>query len=85
MLFRSVNSGEEYLIPDAVTQDFGVFGTTNYEWGTNVIQAGLRFDTRNITSEAHGIQLHGGSFAALKKEEHLYELNFHQKPLHDLQ
>ena len=63
----NMNSGEEYLIPDAVTKDFGVFGTINYEWGTNVIQAGLRFDTRNITSEAHGIQLHGGSFAALNK------------------
>jgi iron complex outermembrane receptor protein len=32
-----VNSGEEYLIPDAVTKDIGIFGTTNYKWGTNVI------------------------------------------------
>ena len=63
----NVNSGEEYLIPDAVTQDFGVFGTTNYEWGTNVIQAGLRFDTRNLTSEAQGILGEEGSFEALKK------------------
>ncbi len=63
----NVNAGEEYLIPDAVTKDFGVFGTTNYEWGSNVIQAGLRFDTRNISSEAHGIQLHGGAFVALNK------------------
>jgi len=63
----NVNSGEEYLMPDAVTQDFGVFGTTNYEWGTNVIQAGLRFDTRNLTSEAQGILGEEGSFEALKK------------------
>jgi iron complex outermembrane receptor protein len=63
----NVNSGEEYLIPDAVTQDFGVFGTTNYEWGANVIQAGLRFDTRNLTSEAQGILGEEGSFEALKK------------------
>ena len=63
----NVNSGEEFLIPDAVTQDFGVFGTTNYEWGTNVIQAGLRFDTRNLTSEAQGILGEEGSFEALKK------------------
>ncbi|MEY2670812.1 MAG: hypothetical protein RLZZ577_1128 [Bacteroidota bacterium] len=61
------NSGEEYLIPDAVTQDFGVFGTTNYEWNSNVIQAGLRFDTRNLTSEANGILGEEGSFEALKK------------------
>ena len=46
----NTNSGEEYLIPDALTQDFGVFGTTNYEWKSNVIQAGLRFDTRNINT-----------------------------------
>jgi iron complex outermembrane receptor protein len=31
----NVNSGEEYLIPDATTNDFGVFGTVNYEWDNN--------------------------------------------------
>lgn len=67
MYQTNVNSGEEYLIPDAVTQDFGVFGTTNYEWNSNVIQAGLRFDTRNLTSEAIGILGEEGSFEALKK------------------
>lgn len=63
----NVNSGEEYLIPDAVTKDFGIFGTTNYEWGSNVIQAGLRFDTRKLTSEAQGILGEEGSFEALNK------------------
>jgi iron complex outermembrane receptor protein len=63
----NVNSGEEYLIPDAVTKDFGVFGTTNYEWNSNVIQAGLRFDTRKLTSEAQGIFGEEGSFEALSK------------------
>jgi iron complex outermembrane receptor protein len=67
MYQTNVNSGEEYLIPDAVTQDFGVYGTTNYEWNSNVIQAGLRFDTRNLTSEANGILGEEGSFEALKK------------------
>ena len=47
----NVNTGEEYLIPDALTRDFGFFGTTNYTWKSNVIQAGLRFDTRNIATE----------------------------------
>ena len=47
----NTNSGEEYLIPDALTRDFGVFGTANYEWKSNVIQAGLRFDTRNISTQ----------------------------------
>lgn len=63
----NVNSGEEYLIPDAVTKDFGVFGTTNYGWGSNVIQAGLRFDTRNLTTDAQGISGEEGSFEALNK------------------
>lgn len=63
----NVNSGEEYLIPDAVTKDFGVFGTTNYEWGSNVIQAGLRFDTRNLTTDAQGISGEEGSFETLNK------------------
>jgi iron complex outermembrane recepter protein len=63
----NVNSGEEYLIPDAVTKDFGVFGTTNYEWNSNVIQAGLRFDTRKLTSEAQGVFGEEGSFEALSK------------------
>lgn len=63
----NINSGEEYLIPDAVTKDFGVFGTTNYEWGSNVIQVGLRFDTRNLTTDAQGISGEEGSFEALNK------------------
>lgn len=49
----NTNLGEEYLIPDAVTHDFGFFGTTNYEWKSNVIQAGLRFDNRTISTQAH--------------------------------
>ncbi|MDN3675638.1 TonB-dependent receptor [Flavobacterium branchiarum] len=61
------NSGEEFLIPDATTNDFGVFGTANYEWKTNVIQAGLRFDNRKITSIAHGIEGEEGYFQALDK------------------
>jgi len=61
------NSGEEYLIPNAVTDDFGVFGTANYEWNSNVLQAGLRFDNRKITSESHGIEDEEGYFQELDK------------------
>lgn len=63
----NTNSGEEYLIPDATTNDFGVFGTFNYEWKSNVIQAGLRFDNRKITTTAHGISGDEGSFEAINK------------------
>jgi len=61
------NAGEEFLIPDAETNDFGIFGTANYEWKSNVIQAGLRFDNRSISSEANGIPGEEGSFEALDK------------------
>ena len=61
------NLGEEFLIPNAETNDFGVFGTANYEWKTNVVQAGLRFDTRRISSERHGIIGNEGYFEALNK------------------
>jgi len=75
----NTNSGEEYLIPDATTNDFGVFGMVNYQWKSNVIQAGLRFDSRNINSLAHeaddhddhadhdGHEHHGGEFDALNR------------------
>ncbi len=61
------NSGEEYLIPDATTTDFGFFGTGVYEWKSNVLQAGLRFDNRKITTIAHGISGEEGSFEAIDK------------------
>ena len=61
------NSGEEFLMPDATTNDFGVFGTGNYEWKTNVVQAGIRFDNRNIISENYGVIGEEGSFKAIDK------------------
>ncbi|MCF6131269.1 TonB-dependent receptor [Flavobacterium wongokense] len=63
----NTNSGEELLIPDAETTDFGIFGTANYEFGKNVLQAGLRFDNRQVSSEAHGIQGNEGYFAPIDK------------------
>jgi iron complex outermembrane receptor protein len=61
------NSGEEYLIPNATTNDFGVFGTANYEWKSNVIQAGLRFDNRTITSEEYGVFGEESYFSSIDK------------------
>lgn len=63
----NTNSGNEFLIPDATTNDFGVFGTANYEWKTNVLQAGMRFDTRNIKTAEHGIAGSEGYFKAIDK------------------
>ena len=61
------NSGEELLIPDAATNDFGIFGTANYEWDKSIIQAGLRFDNRKVSSETHGIVGQEGYFEAIDK------------------
>ena len=63
----NANSGEEYLIPDATTNDFGLFGTGVYEWNSNAIQAGLRFDNRNISTTAQGVSSEEGSFKAIDK------------------
>ena len=64
----NANSGEELLIPDATTNDFGVFGTANYEWNKNVIQAGIRFDNRNVTSTSFGISGDEGYFQEIDKK-----------------
>ena len=61
------NYGEEYLIPNAITNDVGLYGTANYEWEMNVLQAGIRFDNRNISSEENGIFGEEGYFEKLNK------------------
>ena len=61
------NSGEEYLIPDATTDDFGVFATSHYQWNKNVVQAGIRYDNRKVSSKTHGIAGTEGYFEALDK------------------
>jgi iron complex outermembrane receptor protein len=48
----NTNYGEEILIPDATTTDFGFFATTHVHFDRWDFQGGLRFDTRNIDSKA---------------------------------
>jgi iron complex outermembrane receptor protein len=50
---KNENFGEEILIPNATTKDFGTFFTGLYNWKQNTIQAGIRFDTRNLTTKQH--------------------------------
>lgn len=45
------NFGEEILIPDAETMDFGIFATTHYHLENWDFQGGVRFDNRNIETE----------------------------------
>ncbi|HWR93825.1 MAG TPA: TonB-dependent receptor [Flavobacterium sp.] len=59
------NLAEEFLIPDATTTDFGVFGTGIYNWGVNSLQGGIRFDYRKITAEENGTEGEEGYFEPL--------------------
>ena len=47
---RSLNAGSEYLIPDYSLFDFGVFVATTADMGRWVLNGGLRFDNRHISS-----------------------------------
>jgi len=49
------NSGEEVLIPDALTKDFGIMATSHIHLGKSDIQLGVRYDTRAIEGEASGL------------------------------
>ncbi len=42
------NFGEEQLIPDAVTNDFGVMATSHIHFDDYDVQLGMRYDNRNI-------------------------------------
>ena len=46
------NFAEEILIPDAITTDIGVMATAHYHFDLLDLQGGLRFDHREIVSEA---------------------------------
>lgn len=59
------NFGEEIMIPDARTNDFGMFLIGSHDWDKNTLQGGIRYDTRNIASEKH-IILHDD-------EEHIFD------------
>lgn len=61
------NFGEELLIPNAKTVDFGILGTTHIEWNKQVLEGGIRFDNRQIDTENHGPLAEPGSFEALNR------------------
>jgi iron complex outermembrane receptor protein len=75
----NANSGLEYLIPDASTNDFGFFGTGNIEINSNVFQAGLRFDNRTIATTAHGTIGQEGYFKAINKTFQSYNASLGYK------
>ncbi|MGJ5640983.1 TonB-dependent receptor [Formosa sp. S-31] len=46
----NTNYGEEFLIPDATTNDIGVLATSHIHFEKIDVQLGARFDTRNIST-----------------------------------
>ena len=46
------NFGNEILIPDATTNDAGIFATSHYHLESFDFQAGLRYDRRKISTQA---------------------------------
>ncbi len=47
---RSLNLGEEYLIPEYRLTDVGVFATATREWSKWVLNGGVRYDYRHLNS-----------------------------------
>jgi iron complex outermembrane receptor protein len=62
------NFGEEILIPDAKTTDFGVFGTSHLHFDRIDLQAGLRYDLRKIESETMGSLEEGDLLLGIEKQ-----------------
>ncbi len=61
------NEGEEILIPDANTTDIGLLATSHYHLEKVDLQAGIRFDSRKIESEAARNPLDEDFIPALNK------------------
>tara|TARA_R100001369_G_scaffold20091_1_gene36754 strand:- start:252873 stop:255086 length:2214 start_codon:yes stop_codon:yes gene_type:complete len=62
------NFGEELLIPDASITDIGILATTHYHLEWIDIQGGIRFDTRNISTSAHGNEGEQDYFAPVTRD-----------------
>jgi len=54
---ENANFGEEILIPNAKTNDFGILYTGSFNWkNKNSIQGGIRFDIRDLKTEEHFVE-----------------------------
>ncbi|WP_318344867.1 TonB-dependent receptor [Flagellimonas baculiformis] len=52
---KNENFGEEVLIPDAITNDFGILATSHIHFDRSDLQLGLRYDLRSINGEESGL------------------------------
>ncbi len=67
MFQNNKNEGEEILIPNANTTDVGLLATSHYHLEKVDLQAGIRFDSRKIESEAARNPLDNDFIPALSK------------------
>ena len=51
MYQKNTNTGEEVLIPDALTKDIGLFALTNFDFDALKLQAGIRIDQRILDTK----------------------------------
>lgn len=65
----NTNFGEEVLIPDATTNDFGLLGTSHLHFrNESDLQLGLRYDRRSIDSKENGLLGEEGYILALNRK-----------------
>lgn len=78
------NFGEEILIPNAVTNDIGLFFTSLYSWNDiHSLQGGIRFDHRKLETEEHQVD-HGDEihvFEAIDRSFHNFTASLGYKTL----
>jgi len=68
MFQTNKNFGKEILIPDANVADIGFLATSHYHLEKVDFQAGLRFDSRKIDSEEHGVFGEEKYFAPIERD-----------------
>ncbi len=62
------NFGEEVLVPNATTNDFGVLATSHIHFNDSDLQIGLRYDLRSINGEESGVEGDEEYIPALSKD-----------------
>lgn len=61
------NFGEELLIPDASTTDFGIMATSHYHMENSDLQFGVRYDNRKIDTKSAAVEGEESYFPAITK------------------
>lgn len=71
---KNENFGEEVLIPNAITNDFGILATSHIHFDNSDLQLGMRYDLRSINGEESGHVGEQGYIAALDRNFNSFNL-----------